>query len=205
MAATTGYWLVASDGGVFAFGDAAFYGSTGNIHLAKPVVGIAPTPTGKGYWMAAADGGIFNFGDAVLYGSLPGLHVHVDNIVGISATPTGKGYYLVASDGGVFAFGDAVFDGSEGGKKLNKPVVGIAVCPLVMTPPPPTLPVIESVQPMSGEVGAQVIITGSHLSGATVVKFGGVVAQFKINSDSEIQATVPPEAGALTTDTTEVE
>ncbi len=28
-----GYWLVASDGGVFAFGDAGFYGSTGDIHL----------------------------------------------------------------------------------------------------------------------------------------------------------------------------
>ena len=24
-----GYWLVASDGGIFTFGDAAFYGSTG--------------------------------------------------------------------------------------------------------------------------------------------------------------------------------
>ena len=25
-----GYWLVASDGGVFAYGDAGFYGSTGS-------------------------------------------------------------------------------------------------------------------------------------------------------------------------------
>ena len=31
-----GYWLVASDGGIFAFGDARFYGSTGDIHLAQP-------------------------------------------------------------------------------------------------------------------------------------------------------------------------
>ena len=36
----TGYYLVASDGGVFTYGDAAFAGSTGNIHLNKPVVGI---------------------------------------------------------------------------------------------------------------------------------------------------------------------
>ena len=28
-AATTGYWLVADDGGIFSFGDAHFYGSTG--------------------------------------------------------------------------------------------------------------------------------------------------------------------------------
>jgi hypothetical protein len=35
-----GYWLVASDGGVFTFGDATFHGSTGNITLNKPIVGV---------------------------------------------------------------------------------------------------------------------------------------------------------------------
>ena len=34
-----GYWLVAHDGGVFAFGDAAFNGSKGGTPLAAPVVG----------------------------------------------------------------------------------------------------------------------------------------------------------------------
>ena len=71
-----GYWLVASDGGIFSFGDAAFYGSTGAIRLNKPIVGMAPTPDGKGYWMVASDGGIFTFGDAAFYGSAgrrPGL------------------------------------------------------------------------------------------------------------------------------------
>ena len=51
MAATPtgrGYWLVASDGGIFSFGDAAFYGSTGSIHLNQPIVGMAATPTGQG-------------------------------------------------------------------------------------------------------------------------------------------------------------
>jgi hypothetical protein len=43
-----GYWLVASDGGVFTYGDAKFYGSTGAIHLNKPIAGMAPTPDGKG-------------------------------------------------------------------------------------------------------------------------------------------------------------
>ena len=38
-----GYWLVASDGGVFAFGSAGFYGSTGSIHLNQPIVGMAAT------------------------------------------------------------------------------------------------------------------------------------------------------------------
>ena len=27
-----GYWLVGADGGIFAFGDAAFHGSTGAMH-----------------------------------------------------------------------------------------------------------------------------------------------------------------------------
>jgi len=37
-----GYWLVASDGGVFAFGGryGGFFGSTGAISLTKPMVGI---------------------------------------------------------------------------------------------------------------------------------------------------------------------
>jgi hypothetical protein len=36
-----GYWEVASDGGIFAFGDAPFYGSMGGQRLDAPVVGIA--------------------------------------------------------------------------------------------------------------------------------------------------------------------
>jgi hypothetical protein len=36
-----GYWEVASDGGIFAFGDAAFYGSTGGRPLTRPVVGMS--------------------------------------------------------------------------------------------------------------------------------------------------------------------
>jgi hypothetical protein len=65
---SSGYWLVASDGGIFSFG-APFYGSTGNIHLNKPVVGMAATPDGHGYWLVASDGGVFSFGDARFHGS----------------------------------------------------------------------------------------------------------------------------------------
>ena len=38
---TSGYWEAAADGGVFAFGDAAFYGSMGGKPLNEPVVGMA--------------------------------------------------------------------------------------------------------------------------------------------------------------------
>jgi hypothetical protein len=39
-----GYWLVAADGGVFAFGDAGFSGSIGGHPLVEPMVGIAALP-----------------------------------------------------------------------------------------------------------------------------------------------------------------
>ena len=123
-----GYRLVASDGGVFAFGDAGFYGSTGSLTLVRPVVGTADTPDGKGYWMVASDGGVFAFGDAPFSGSTGGTPLNRP-IVGMAATPDGKGYWLVASDGGIFAFGDAPFLGSMGSMPLNRPIVGMAATP----------------------------------------------------------------------------
>ena len=41
-AVSHGYWLVGSDGGIFAFGSAQFHGSTGNLVLQRPVTGITP-------------------------------------------------------------------------------------------------------------------------------------------------------------------
>jgi hypothetical protein len=123
-----GYWLVASDGGVFTFGDARYFGSTGGQSLNKPIVGMAPTPDGQGYWLVASDGGVFSFGDAGYFGSTGGQSLN-DPIVGMAATPDGQGYWLVASDGGVFAFGDAVYFGSTGAMRLNQPIVGMASTP----------------------------------------------------------------------------
>ena len=123
-AAYDGYYLSASDGGIFSFGGIPFCGSTGAIRLNAPVVGIASAPATGGYWEVASDGGIFAFGGARFYGSMGGNHLNKP-IVGMAATPDGKGYWLVASDGGVFAFGDARFYGSMGGAHLNAPVVGI--------------------------------------------------------------------------------
>ena len=120
-----GYWMVGSDGGVYAYGSAPFKGSTGALKLNKPVVGMAPTPGGQGYWLVASDGGIFSFGDAAFRGSTGGIQLNRP-IVGMASTPSGQGYWLVASDGGIFAFGDAVFKGSTGAVRLNKPIVGMA-------------------------------------------------------------------------------
>jgi hypothetical protein len=119
---THGFWLVGSDGGIFTFGSAQFYGSTGSLHLQRPVVGIVPTADKAGYWLDASDGGIFAYGDAGFYGSIPGLGLNPAGsrlpnslnapIVGMVPSSDGGGYFMVASDGGVFAFGDARFAGS---------------------------------------------------------------------------------------------
>jgi hypothetical protein len=125
---TSGYWLVGTDGGIFSYGAAKFFGSTGAIKLNQPVVGMAGTPDGRGYWLVASDGGIFSFGTAGFYGSMGGKPLN-QPIVGIAATRTGRGYWMVASDGGIFAFGDAGFYGSTGSIKLAKPIVDIVPTP----------------------------------------------------------------------------
>jgi hypothetical protein len=63
-----GYRFVASDGGIFTYGQAPFDGSTGSLSLAAPVVGMAADNATNGYWMAAADGGVFTFGGATYFG-----------------------------------------------------------------------------------------------------------------------------------------
>ena len=124
----SGYRLYASDGGVFDFGNANYYGSMGGKHLNKPVVGAAPTSNGIGYWLVASDGGVFSFGDASFYGSTGNLTLN-QPIVAIVPTVDGTGYWLVASDGGVFSFGDAFFYGSTGNIRLNEPIVGAITSP----------------------------------------------------------------------------
>ena len=128
LAFSTGYWEVASDGGIFSYGDAAFYGSTGGTVLNKPIVGMVGSPNGGGYWEVASDGGIFNYGSAQFFGSAGGTPLNKP-IIGMAANPLGDGYWLVASDGGIFSYGDVTFHGSKGSAHLNKPIIGMAATP----------------------------------------------------------------------------
>jgi hypothetical protein len=136
----TGYWQVAADGGVFTFGSAGFYGSTGGIKLNSPIVGMVPTQDQGGYWLVAADGGVFSFGDASFFGSAGGTPIthpfvgmaatpYVPGASGAPASPAGLGYWLVSSNGAILNFGDAGNFGSAINTPLNKPIVAITPTP----------------------------------------------------------------------------
>src|SRR5205814_2099364 len=105
-----GYWLVASDGGVFSFGDAGWFGSTGAMHLNKPIVGIAPAATGKGYWLFAGAGG------------------SAQPVQRMVAAPNGTGYWVVENDGSVVGFGSAGPAAASAGtdeKPVKLPAIGV--------------------------------------------------------------------------------
>lgn len=60
-------------------------------------------------------------------------------------------------------------------------------------------PTIASFNPQTGPAGTQVVITGTNLTGATALTFGGTPAtQIAVNSATQITATVPAGAGAGT-------
>ncbi len=124
----SGYWLAASDGGVFAYGGAPFYGSLAGLHLAAPIVAIASPANGAGYWLVGADGGVFAFGNVPFYGSLPALGVAPSApIMGIAPTGDGAGYWLLGANGSIYAFGDAQYShAASPDSAADLPYVGIA-------------------------------------------------------------------------------
>lgn len=61
----------------------------------------------------------------------------------------------------------------------------------VVSETPTVSPVITSFAPISGRVGTQVTLTGSHLTGASKVAFGGKLADFTVKSANQITCIVP--------------
>jgi hypothetical protein len=115
---------------VFSFGDAKFYGSTGNLRLNAPVISMAVRPQGNGYWLLGGDGGVFSFGQARFRGSLPGTGLCLAaGAVQVRTTKTGNGYWLLGADGGVFSFGDAKFFGSQPGLTGARRAIDMAIKP----------------------------------------------------------------------------
>ncbi len=110
MAATAdgnGYWLVAADGGVFAYGDAAFEGSHGGSPLNAPIVAMAAT-AGRQRLLA---GGGRRRGVRLRRRRPSRAPTAARRSTGRSSawprprTATATGW--CAADGGVFAYGDA--------------------------------------------------------------------------------------------------
>ncbi len=122
-----GYWLAASDGGIFSFGGVPFFGSMGGRPLNAPIVGMAATPDGGGYTLVGSDGGTFAFGSAPFYGSLGGIPLSRP-IVSMAISPTGTGYWFTDNNGAVSAFGNVGNYGSAP-QVIAAPVVGIAEGP----------------------------------------------------------------------------
>ena len=108
-----GYFMVASDGGVFAFGDARFAGSCPGIGGCDgAAVAVMPDSTGNGYWLVTDVGAVYAFGDAAYYGGPPPQSAPVVDAV---ATPDGHGYWVLYANGAVFGFGDAAGMGAPVG------------------------------------------------------------------------------------------
>lgn len=84
-----GAWEAASNGAVYASGNAPTLGSMAGRALHAPIVGMAATPTGNGYWLVASDGGIFTFGAARFHGSTGAASIDVTSI---AAEDRGNGY-----------------------------------------------------------------------------------------------------------------
>ncbi len=111
--AGTGYWIAASDGGVFAEGNATFYGSMGGKPLSAPIVAISATLDKGGYWLLGRDGAVYGFGDAQFHGGLntsggvtscPG---NVGNAIGITDRGSNLGYFIMTSTGATYGYGQA--------------------------------------------------------------------------------------------------
>ncbi|MGH9093474.1 MAG: hypothetical protein ACRDZR_19135, partial [Acidimicrobiales bacterium] len=207
-ATSGGYWEVAADGGIFAFGNAAFHGSMGGTPLDKPIVGLAVDPATGGYWEVASDGGIFAFG-APFDGSMGGTPLN-QPIVGMAPTPTGGGaasdgatsggYWEVAADGGIFAFGNAAFQGSMGGTPLDRPIVGLAVDP---APAAATTHGIVQTGPTSGTVAtvgsssftAQLATGGGDGPVSFAEGTSGSAAEVRVSASGAVTTSGPLAAG----------
>jgi hypothetical protein len=117
--ATGGYWLVAANGGVFAF-HASYFPNPGGL---SGVVDSAPTVSGNGYWLVTSAGAVHNYGAAGNFGLVAAPKSPVAGIVSAAGS---TGYDVAASNGAVYAFGGAIFLGDMAKVHLNAPIIDIA-------------------------------------------------------------------------------
>jgi hypothetical protein len=125
----SGYWMVGSDGAVYAFGDAHHLGNA-PLSGGAQAVDLEPTPSYNGYWIVDDAGHVFTYGDARPLGNADASKlVPGEKVTSLSATPTGNGYWFFTSRGRVLPMGDAVHAGDVSAIKLNGPVLDSIATP----------------------------------------------------------------------------
>ena len=120
----SGYWMVASDGRVYPFGDAGHLGDA-TPHLGGTrAVDLEPTGSGEGYWVVDGAGRVYASGDAAHLGNADPARLDVgERVTSLSATPSGAGYWLFTDRGRALTFGDARPHGDVAEVRLNGPVL----------------------------------------------------------------------------------
>jgi uncharacterized repeat protein (TIGR03803 family) len=124
---------------------------------------------------AAGAGTIFQLTPA---GTLTPLHTFCTTNCQDGGHPYGG---LVQATNGTF-YGTTLIDGNKYSSDGTLFSLSLGLDPFI------------KIQTTSGKAGATVRILGDDLTVATSVTFNGVVAEFKVNSPSEITATVPEAA-----------
>ena len=127
-APSAGYWVAASDGGIFGLGAAPFEGSVPGIpgvgNQVNNIVGMAVV-NATSYRLVSSEGGVFDFGGALYEGSLAGDGVN--DVVGIANSANGTGYWILEEDGTIWNCGSAA-QFSWGGS-ISAPPVSIVATP----------------------------------------------------------------------------
>ncbi len=118
----SGYWMVGSDGKVYAFGQAKHLGNAA-LSPNVPAVDLEPYAVGEGYWVVDRHGGVHGFGAARSFGNAGGRLQPDEKVTSLSATPSGAGYWIFTDRGRALPFGDAEFHGDMNGTVLNGPVL----------------------------------------------------------------------------------
>ena len=121
------YWMVASDGGIFTFGNAGFYGSTGRHGAEQADRRDGADAVEAGYWLVASDGGIFSLRRRRLLRLDRAACPSTSRSSAWPRPPDGDGYWLVASDGGHLQLRRRRRSTARpAAMPLNKPIVGMA-------------------------------------------------------------------------------
>ncbi len=159
-----------------------------NFVLGTPL-GLTPASDGNFYGTTQ---GTENYGNGgTVFKVTPKGEITFLNIFGNSCA-LDTGYYPIGSifqntEGtlyGATGYGNSVGDCDPNGTGYGTIYSVSGLAPLVET------------APVAGPVGQSVIILGNGLTGSTSVTFNGVAAEFTVESDTYIQATVP--TGATT-------